>query len=179
MLALPDTADLSTNDYHVHRRPGEVMVVRWLAGAEQADAFYGRLQAHFDAQLNAHREDERQANGWRQDDAATAYLAALDTVEVDMPKRYRREAVRAARATVLWMTSVDEVSIAYLCDTLMGVAPAELVGRRSAPPDDPTDADLTWYLKLFALRGPGPAAGDERLCFFTYLQKSEDDPFGD
>src|SRR4051812_36307508 len=37
--ALPDAAalldywrrhDLSTNDYHVHRRPGEVMIVRWL-----------------------------------------------------------------------------------------------------------------------------------------------------
>src|SRR4051812_8543991 len=25
---------LTTNDYHVHRRPGEAMIVRWLAGEE-------------------------------------------------------------------------------------------------------------------------------------------------
>src|ERR1700689_2235474 len=26
--------ELSTNDYHIHRRPGEVMMIRWLAGDE-------------------------------------------------------------------------------------------------------------------------------------------------
>src|ERR1043166_1455720 len=60
ILNLPESAGLSTNDYHVHRRPGEVMVVRWLAG-ELVDTFYARLQAHFDAALNAFREEERQA----------------------------------------------------------------------------------------------------------------------
>src|SRR5881396_2749045 len=32
LLNLPQTASLSTNDYHIHRRPGEVMIVRWLGG---------------------------------------------------------------------------------------------------------------------------------------------------
>ena len=36
LLKLPDTADLSTNDYHLHRRPGEVMIARWLAGSALA-----------------------------------------------------------------------------------------------------------------------------------------------
>src|SRR3954471_5941643 len=31
VLLLPETRDLPTNDYHVYRRPGEVMIVRWLA----------------------------------------------------------------------------------------------------------------------------------------------------
>src|SRR5207249_92964 len=47
--ALLDSAQahgLSTNDYHIHRRPGEVMIVRWLSG-EQVETFYQRLQAHF------------------------------------------------------------------------------------------------------------------------------------
>ena len=177
VLALPDTPAISTNDYHVHRRPGEVMVVRWLAGAEQVDPFYQRLQAHFDAAFDAHKEDERQANGWRQDAAATAYRDALDAVTVDMPARYLRPQVKAGRATVMWTMTLDEMSIAFLCDGIMGVSPAEVVGRRDAPPTDrqPTDADLTWYFKLFALRGPGPGKDDERMCFFTYLQKSSGD----
>ena len=174
LLAVPETAGLSTNDYHVHRRPGEVMVVRWLAGGDQVDTFYDRLQANFDAMLNAHREDHRNAQGWRQDPAATAYQTAIDAVDVDMAQRYRRDAVRAGRATLLWMSTFDEISIAFVCDHVMGVPPAELVGRRSAPPaDDPSDADLAWYCKLFALRGPGPDGG-ERACFFTYLQKTGD-----
>src|SRR3954469_4755211 len=52
LLNLPATRELSTGDYHIRRRPGEVMVFRWLAGEEQVDAFYHRLQAHFDAALN-------------------------------------------------------------------------------------------------------------------------------
>src|SRR5438132_4283970 len=38
-LTLPDTRDLPTNDYHIHRRPGEVMIVRFLGG-DEVDAFY-------------------------------------------------------------------------------------------------------------------------------------------
>src|SRR5688572_20036327 len=45
LLEYPKTRKLSANDYHVHRRPGEVMVVRFLAG-EQVDSFYARFQAH-------------------------------------------------------------------------------------------------------------------------------------
>src|SRR5439155_2079279 len=61
VLNLPQARDLSTNDYHIHRRPGEVMIVRWLGsgGGEEVDAFYERLQAHFDAALSAFREEER------------------------------------------------------------------------------------------------------------------------
>src|SRR5690349_17283585 len=38
LLTLPQTRDLSTNDYHIHRRPGEVMIVRWLQG-DQVQTF--------------------------------------------------------------------------------------------------------------------------------------------
>ena len=38
LLSTPTRGDLSTNDYHVYRRPGEVMIVRWLAG-EQVETF--------------------------------------------------------------------------------------------------------------------------------------------
>src|SRR3954467_10485013 len=31
LLNLPRTKNLSTNDYHIYRRPGEVMIMRWLA----------------------------------------------------------------------------------------------------------------------------------------------------
>ena len=179
VLGLAEGRGLSTNDYHIHRRPGEVVIVRWLGGDEQVDAFYDRLQAHFDAMLNGHREDERQANGWQQDAAADAYRDALDAVEVDMAERYLRDAVRKGRATVLWMNTVDEISIAYLCDHVMGVPAADVVGRASAPPADepPTDKDLAWYFKLFSLRGPA-GDGGERMCFFAYLQKA-DDTFGE
>ena len=181
VLRRADVAGLSTGDYHVHRRPGEVMVVRWLAG-EQVDVFYDRLQAHFDAGLAALKEDERQAHGWKQDPAAAAYLAALDAVEVKMPERFLRDVVRRRRgsAAVLSTTTADEINIAYLCDTVMGVPPAEVVGKRSAPPTDaePSEQDLAWYFKLFSLRGmdaPGDAGAVERMCFFTYLQKADGD----
>ena len=38
VLDLPKTRSLSTNDYHIHRRPGEVMIVRWLEG-EQVESY--------------------------------------------------------------------------------------------------------------------------------------------
>src|SRR6478672_7293655 len=44
LLKLYESAGLSTNDYHVNRRPGEVMIVRWLSG-DQVETFYERLQA--------------------------------------------------------------------------------------------------------------------------------------
>src|SRR5439155_23499530 len=50
VLNLPQSRDLPTNDYHIHRRPGEVMIARWLAqdrGGE-VEAFYERLQADLD-----------------------------------------------------------------------------------------------------------------------------------
>src|SRR5688572_28133381 len=47
LLGLWQDRELSTSDYHIYRRPGEVMIVRWLAG-EQVETFYERMQAHFD-----------------------------------------------------------------------------------------------------------------------------------
>src|SRR5450755_1539685 len=38
VLNLPTASNLSTNDYHIHRRPGEVMIVRWLVG-DQVEKF--------------------------------------------------------------------------------------------------------------------------------------------
>ena len=35
-----------------------------------------------------------------------------------------------------------------------------------------TDQDLTWFFKLFSLRGV--IDGVERMCFFAFLQKSDD-----
>lgn len=174
VLSLPVTAALSTNDYHVHRRPGEVMIVRWLAGAE-VEQFYTRLQAHFDAALNAFKMDERQANEWKNDPAADAYLTALDAVDITMTDRYLREPIRSHGWFVLSTQVADEMNIAYLCDYIMNVPAAEVVGPASAPPDDPSDSDLTWFFKRFSLRAV--VDGEERMCFFTFLQKTDDDSF--
>jgi hypothetical protein len=171
LLGLPDAGGLSTNDYHIHRRPGEVMIVRWLAG-EQVETYYGRLQAHFDAALEGYKEDERQAHGWKQDPKTLAYLAALDAVEVRMADRYLRDPIRTHGLFVLSTQAADEINIAYLCDHVMGVPAADVVGAASAPPDEPTERDLAWFFKLFSLRGMRD--GVERMCFFTYLQKSDD-----
>jgi hypothetical protein len=38
LLNLPHSRELSTNDYHIHRRPGEAMIVRFLAG-DQVETF--------------------------------------------------------------------------------------------------------------------------------------------
>jgi hypothetical protein len=171
MLDFPHEHGLSTNDYHVYRRPGEVMIVRWLAG-EEVDTFYKRVQAHLDVALEGVREDERQANEWKQNPDTDAYLAALDALEVNMAERYLREPIRQLNLFVLSTQAADEMNIAHLCDYVMGIPAAEVVGDASAPPDAPTDRDLAWFFKLFSLRGV--VDGEERMCFFTYLQKSDD-----
>jgi hypothetical protein len=171
VLTLAETRELSTNDYHIHRRPGEVMIVRWLAG-EQVETFYQRLQAHFDAAMAGTREDEREAHEWKQDPKLLAYLAALDGVEVKMAERYLREIIRQHRIFVLSTQTADEINIKYLCEYIMEVPIAEIVGKASAPGDEPAERDLAWFFKLFSLRGI--TGGVERMCFFTYLQKTED-----
>ena len=171
LLGFPKSHDLATNDYHVYRRPGEVMVARWLAG-DEVETFYKRIQAHFDAAIEGVREDERQANEWKQNPDADAYLAALDAVEVKMAERYLREPIKQLKVFVLSTQTADEMNIAYLCDHVMGLPAAEIVGPASAPPDEPTDGDLAWFFKLFSLRGI--VDGEERMCFFTYLQKADD-----
>ena len=174
LLDFPKSRDLSTNDYHVHRRPGEVMIARWLEG-DQVETFYERLQAHFDAALEGLKEDERQAHEWKQDPQTLAYLKALDALEVKMAERYLREPIRKHSIFVLSDQTADEMNVAYLADQVMSVPAAELVGPASAPPDEPTERDLAWFFKLFSLRGM--VEGTERTCFFAFLQKSDDGDF--
>jgi hypothetical protein len=162
---------LSTNDYHIHRRPGETMIVRWLAG-DQVQTFYTRLQAHFDAALNAFRAEERASNEWKQEPATLKYLDALDKLEIKMPDRYLRDIIRTHNVYILSTQSADEMDILHLCDYVMGVEAREIVGAASAPPEQPTEQDRAWFFKLFSLRGMKD--GQERMCFFTYLQKSDD-----
>ncbi len=172
LLDLYKSRELSTNDYHIHRRPGEVMIVRWLQG-DQVETFYERIQAHFDAALTGFREEERTSQEWKQDPKTLAFLAALDAVEVKMDERYLRDPIRKHNMFVLSTQAADEINIAYLSDYIIGVSPAELVGAASAPPDEPEEKDLAWFFKLFSLRGM--VEGTERMCFFTFLQKSDEE----
>ncbi|MCS7033387.1 MAG: hypothetical protein NZ561_05250 [Phycisphaerae bacterium] len=171
LLSLCDSPDLSDNDYHVHRRPGEVMILRFLRGA-QVEAFYQRLQAHFDAALDSFREEERSGHGWKQQESTQAYLEALDAIEVNMADRYLRPVILAHRVFVLSTQTADELDIEYLTRQLMRIEPQELVGRVNAPPEDAPDDQRAWFFKLFSLRGL--LDKQERMCFFTYLQKSDD-----
>lgn len=172
LLNLPATANLSTNDYHIHRRPGEVMIVRWLAG-EQVETFYERMQAHFAVALNQYREEERQSHGWKQDPDTIKYLENLDAIDLRMSDRYLRDVIRQHNIHVLSTQTADELDILHLCDYVMGIPAADVVGAASAPPDDaPTERDRAWFFKLFSLRGMNE--GIEQMCFFAYLQKSDD-----
>jgi hypothetical protein len=171
LLNLPSTNDLSTNDYHIHRRPGEVMIIRWLAG-EEVDLYYDRLQAHFDAALAGYKEDEQQSHQWKQDPKTKAYFQALDAIEVKMADRYLRAIIAEHNIFVLSTQTADEINIVYLTEQIMGISAAQLVGPKSAPPDEPTEHDLAWFFKLFSLRGMNE--GIQQMCFFTYLQKSDD-----
>jgi len=174
LLNLPATKDISTNDYHLYRRPGEVMILRWLQG-DEVDSFYTRLQAHFDAALNQYREDEHSTHGWKQDPQMQACLDALDKIELKMDERYLRPIIREHKIHVLSTQAADEMDIMHLADVIMGVPSAEVVGEASAPPDEaPTEQDRAWFFKLFSLRGI-TKEGMEQMFFFAYLQKTDDD----
>ena len=147
------------------------MILRWLAG-DEVETFYERLQAHFDAAMEGYREDERQAHEWQQDEPTLTYLKALDAMQISMAERYRREEMQKQNRFFLSTISADELSITYLSDYIMGVPVTDIVGTASAPPDDPTEQDLAWFFKLFALRGI--VDGIERMCFFAFLQKSDE-----
>jgi hypothetical protein len=177
LLKIPQTRDLPTGDYHVYRRPGEVMIVRWLAG-DDVETFYERFQAHFDVALEQFREEDRAALEWKRDPRTLEYLKLLDAaVDLKMADVYLRQIIRQHKVFILSTQAADEMNIAYLCDDVMGVPPGEVVGEASAPPDDaPTERDLAWFFKLFSLRGVD-ADDTERMCFFTYLQKSDEDPW--
>jgi hypothetical protein len=65
------------------------------------------------------------------------------------------------------------MDILHLTELIMGVAAAEVVGARSAPPDEqPSESDRAWFFKLFSLRGMKDDV--EKMFFFTYLQKNDD-----
>jgi hypothetical protein len=86
---------------------------------------------------------------------------------------YLRDYIRAHNLFVLSTQTADEMDILHLCDYLMGVPAAQVVGPASAPPEEePTERDRAWFFKLFSLRGVVDEV--ERMCFFTYLQKAED-----
>src|SRR5688500_14767921 len=106
LLNFPKDKNLSTNDYHIHRRPGETMIVRWLAG-DEVETFYERLQAHFDAALVQFREEERQSHGWKQDARTSQYLDALDKIEVRMADRYLRDVIRRHNVFILSTQAAD------------------------------------------------------------------------
>lgn len=169
LLNLPQNRGLATNDYHIYRRPGEVMIFRWLQ-ADQVETFYQRLQAHFDAALGQFVEDERVAHGWKQDPQTMEYLRMLQEAEVRMTDRYLRDLIRKHNLFVLSTQTVDEMDILHLCDYLMGVEAARVVGAASAPPQEPSEQDRAWFFKLFSLRGTNK--GREQMCFFAYLQKT-------
>ncbi|HSU66355.1 MAG TPA: hypothetical protein VLJ39_05770, partial [Tepidisphaeraceae bacterium] len=171
LLNMANERGLSTNDYHISRRPGEVMIVRWLEG-DQVQTYYDRIQAHFDAALEGFKEDERQAQEWKQDPKTLAYLKALDEIEVKMEERYLRDPIKKLKVFVLSTQTADEINIAYLTDHIMSVPAAEVVGSASAPEDGATEHDLAWFFRLFSLRGVRD--GIEQMCFFAYLQKAED-----
>jgi hypothetical protein len=122
--------------------------------------------------MEGFREDERQEHEWKQDPGTLKYLTALDAIQVKMTERYLRNAIREHNLFVLSTQMADEINIAYLADQVMNVTPADIVGKVSAPPDEPTEQDLAWFYKLFFLRGM--REGVEQMCFFTFLQKSDD-----
>jgi len=173
LLDYPASHKLSTNDYHIYRRPGEAMIVRWLTG-EEVDSFYERFQAHFDAALSHYREEERQSLGWKQDEQTTEYLDALDKIEIKMEERYLRPIIREHDVVFVLSThAADELDILHLSDAIMGVEAADIVGQASAPSSDqPTEQERAWFFKLFSLRGTVKTR--EAMCFFAYLQKSDD-----
>jgi len=173
LLDFPASHKLSSNDYHISRRPGEVMIVRWLAG-DEVESFYTRFQAHFETALGHYREEERQSTGWKQDRQTTAYLDALDKIEIKMEDRYLRQIIRDHDIVFVLSThAADELDILHLSDAIMGVDAAEIVGTASAPASDqPTEQERAWFFKLFSLRGT--VKKREAMCFFAYLQKSDE-----
>jgi hypothetical protein len=103
-----------------------------------------------------------------------AFLDALDKVEVKMAERYLRPFIRTHNLFVLSTQAADELNINYLADYVMSVPASEIVGSASAPPDEaPTERDLAWFFKLFSLRGTKD--GVEQMCFFAFLQKSDEE----
>lgn len=171
LLNLAAAKDLPTNDYHVYRRPGEVTITRWIY-ADDVDLFYQRLQAHFDAAKEGFLEEQRNEQAWKQQHDTTQFLDALANIKVDMAERYLRPLIRTHKLFVLSTQTADELDIRYLCDYIMERPIEELVGPASAPGENATEQDRAWFFRMFSLRGMKENV--EQMCFFTYLQKSQD-----
>jgi hypothetical protein len=163
---------VATGDYHVHRRPGEVMILRWIKGPE-VETFYQRLQAHMDVAIRQTREDERQALGWKNDPTTNDYLEQLDQAELDMQKWWMRDLLRNHELVTVRTQTADEINISYIADFIMGVGAAALVGEELAPLSGAEDSELAWFFKLFALCGSNN--GVEHIVFFVFLQKTDDE----
>ncbi len=102
----------------------------------------------------------------------------VDGEALGLLDRVKRDAELFRTAVVLVSGDVDPQDVVdWLsrgADDVLHVplSAADVVGRASAPPLDPTEQDLAWFFKLFSLRGLSD--GVEQACFFTYLQKSDD-----
>lgn len=171
VLTVCDREGLPTNDYHVYRRPGEVMIVRWLAGAEDVDLFYQRLQAHFEAGIAGFVEDTRQAMAWKDEGESDKLIQAVEGNKVAMDEWYARPATKKG-ACVLNTRAADEINILFLSDQVMAVPVEDLVGAASAPPEGASEPELAWFYKTFSLRGI--VEQTERMCFFAFLQRSDE-----
>ena len=163
---------VSTSDYHIHRRPGEVMILRWLKGA-QVETFYKRLQAHMDVAITQTREDERQSLGWKNDPSTNEYLEKLDEAGLDMQQWWMRDLLRDHELATVRTQTADEINISYIADFIMGVGAAALVGEGFAPSEGAEESELAWFFKLFALCSMNE--GIEHIVFFVFLQKSSDE----
>jgi hypothetical protein len=162
---------LSTGDYHCYTRPGEVMMLRWLAG-DEVDTFYDRFQAHFEAGLAQAREEEKHNHAWKNDQKLNDYLEALQKTTTTMVDYYARPAIRSAPLRVLSTLTAEEMNIEFLTGQIMNRSPVDVVGTAFAPPAEASESDLAWFYRLFSLRG---VVDDiETMCFFTYLQKVDD-----
>jgi hypothetical protein len=176
LLRLHTAEGLAPRDYFIYRRPGEVMMVRWLAG-DDVSTYHQRMQAHFDVALKQTQADEREKLAWRNDEKDNAYLELLDEATFEMSHYTAREIVTRSKMAVMSSLMADAVHIGFLCEQVMGVSAAEVVGAAFSPPADAGDEEVSWFYRHFSLRGVLDEV--EAVMNFTFLQKTSDDWFDD
>lgn len=178
LLSANDAARLTYGDYHASVRPGQVLIARWIHGGDFV-TFHDRLSAHFDAMLAGHIEDEESARRWTGDPTLPKYLQSLEKHKFNIAERYLLPFIQGGALPACLSThTADELNIAFLAETVMGLSVAEVVGQQadSARFDDdawPDESDLAWYFKLFLLRGRVEQL--PTACFFAFLQKTRDE----
>lgn len=170
--------ELGTNDYHLARKPGEVILLRSLQGPE-VDQFYDRMEAHLKAGIEGLREDEEQALAWKDDPDTRAYLKALADPVDPMATRYARPIVQQHPVAILSTWTADEISISYLVESIMQRNISDVVDPSNIPEDGMDESQLAWFFRLFSLRAapldPDTKQRTEHMLFFTFLQKTDDD----